>query len=390
MWSVSCLTPMACHVSVFSGGRMVKAAAPEQLLTRVQQTYEVVIEIIEAKNLIAGDRSGFSDPYVKPAVVIAEGIEYKLEKTPKIKQTLNPYWGCVREVTLSTEKDDIYLLFEVWDWDRIGRDDFLGRCSWRVPICDIDDTGGVVLDMWLMLEGAPEVTTGELRVLATVALADFVRGDWDPEADLARTARTSHAYDRFGVPLPPALRRPYLSWYSYLAVREMRQLAAWGETLGITNPIEHSREFFRQHKVKELVWLGIPRNRRGEMYLAALAVDSKRFGLASNYYEKLCEASGGIQNQHFIDIDKDVTRTAEGKNTFAATATGRASLKRILKAYALRNPVLGYCQSLSYIVEALMFVLTNEEDIFWCVGAGSPRSAFVDTRPHARTCLIVS
>lgn len=41
--------------------------------------------------------------------------------------------------------------------------------------------------------------------------------------------------------------------------------------------------------------------------------------------------SDGIQNQHFIDIDKDVTRTAEGKNTFAATATGRASLKRILK-----------------------------------------------------------
>mmetsp|Transcript_24890 Transcript_24890/g.64816 ORF Transcript_24890/g.64816 Transcript_24890/m.64816 type:complete len:476 (-) Transcript_24890:4112-5539(-) len=105
------------------------------------------------------------------------------------------------------------------------------------------------------------------------------------------------------------------------------------------------------------------------MYLAGLAVEQKRSGLASGYFDGLVKVAADLRTASSDLIDKDVNRTADGKQTFAGTSEGKAALSRILKAYSVRNRVLGYCQSLSYVVEALMFALASETDIFWCLAS---------------------
>lgn len=53
------------------------------------------VRLLEARNVIACDRGGTSDPYVVAALVDIAGREVKGEKqkTEKINKTLNPKWN---------------------------------------------------------------------------------------------------------------------------------------------------------------------------------------------------------------------------------------------------------------------------------------------------------
>ena len=44
--------------------------------------------------------------------------------------------------------------------------------------------------------------------------------------------------------------------------------------------------------------------------------------------------------------------------------TGGDALRFVLKAYALHNPSVGYCQSLNFI-SGMMLLFLQEEDAFW-------------------------
>eukprot|EP01052_Picozoa_sp_SAG31_P028331 SAG31_NODE_2725_length_5186_cov_4.147435_7_plen_375_part_00 len=62
-------------------------------------------------------------------------------------------------------------------------------------------------------------------------------------------------------------------------------------------------------------------------------------------------------------IELDLDRTFPG-HQLIDTDEGRDKLRRILVSYSVRNPEVGYCQSMNYIAAALMVVL-EEEDAFW-------------------------
>lgn len=65
-------------------------------------------------------------------------------------------------------------------------------------------------------------------------------------------------------------------------------------------------------------------------------------------------------------VDKDLRRTFPGHR--AMQREGRASLRRVLAAYAVRNPAVGYCQGLNFVAGTFLLFLP-EEPAFWCVCA---------------------
>ncbi|TPX69345.1 phosphatidylserine decarboxylase [Spizellomyces sp. 'palustris'] len=86
------------------------------------------VNVVEARNLMAKDRRGTSDPFV----VIKLGGQSN--KTSVIPRNLSPTWNEMFEFVLTPVLFDASLDFIVWDKDLIGKD-FLGQLS--IPISDI-------------------------------------------------------------------------------------------------------------------------------------------------------------------------------------------------------------------------------------------------------------
>ena len=88
---------------------------------------KIILKAIEARDLLAGDSNGLSDPYFK----IPHGQEgvvdlpKKQNRTRRIDKTLNPIWNETFVLEFNPMKCK-RLRIEVYDYDYIGRDDFLG------------------------------------------------------------------------------------------------------------------------------------------------------------------------------------------------------------------------------------------------------------------------
>nr|XP_021142695.1 ras GTPase-activating protein 4 isoform X2 [Columba livia] len=80
--------------------------------------------VLEARDLARKDRNGASDPFVR--------LRYngKAQESAVVKKSCYPRWNETFEFELA-EPTEEKLCVEVWDWDLVGRNDFLGKVSPR-------------------------------------------------------------------------------------------------------------------------------------------------------------------------------------------------------------------------------------------------------------------
>ena len=85
---------------------------------------------IEAKDLMAGDSNGLSDPYFKIPHKQRGVIDLpkKTNRTKTIMKTLNPKWNHTFECEFNPQACN-KLAIEVYDYDFIGKDDLLGTAE---------------------------------------------------------------------------------------------------------------------------------------------------------------------------------------------------------------------------------------------------------------------
>lgn len=70
-------------------------------------------------------------------------------------------------------------------------------------------------------------------------------------------------------------------------------------------------------------------------------------------------------NPNFYQIELDLHRTfSTNENLEGHTKTNRETLRRVLSAYIKRNPTVGYCQGMNFIV-AVLITQFSEEEAFW-------------------------
>lgn len=88
---------------------------------------KIIIQVVQGRGLAAEDLNGKSDPFMK----ITAGKGWK-RKTKVRKETLTPKWtDAIYE--LEYDKAHTEILFEVLDYDRIGKNEFLGKFKVSIP-----------------------------------------------------------------------------------------------------------------------------------------------------------------------------------------------------------------------------------------------------------------
>ncbi|KAJ2952626.1 hypothetical protein O0L34_g6956 [Tuta absoluta] len=112
----------------------------------------------------------------------------------------------------------------------------------------------------------------------------------------------------------------------------------------------------------ELVVNGIPESLRGELW-SVFSGSSLQKAQNKGLYEKLVNKALSSKNQANDEIERDLHRSLPEHPAFQ-NDVGISALRRVLCAYALKNPTIGYCQAMN-IVASVLLIYCPEEQAFW-------------------------
>lgn len=119
---------------------------------------------------------------------------------------------------------------------------------------------------------------------------------------------------------------------------------------------------YRVHNVRLAVLKGLPEKHRGELWMIFSGAINE---MANNpgYYESLVEKFMGTENIATDEIERDLHRSLPEHKAFQSVI-GINALRRVLRAYAFRNPHIGYCQAMN-LIAAVLLLYASEEETFW-------------------------
>jgi len=117
----------------------------------------------------------------------------------------------------------------------------------------------------------------------------------------------------------------------------------------------------KRKKLKKLLRRGVPDSLRAEIWKGLMDVNTIKSEKSEVFHQLVhseCEADFERV------ILKDISRTLPKHIMFQEGGQGRDSLHRILKAYSLYNPNVGYCQGMGFLV-GMFLTYMQEEDAFF-------------------------
>jgi hypothetical protein len=171
----------------------------------------------------------------------------------------------------------------------------------------------------------------------------------------------------------------YDEWWSGYQHHVQRRKKKWVRFMkesGLSTANDQPVRFpAKSEKLKRYIRKGIPAEWRGNAWFYYAKGHDK---LSSNkgLYDKLCTQMAGVKNHDTELIERDLHRTFPDNIHFrdeAVNDDGRSretesvmitSLRKVLTAFSVYQPKIGYCQSLNFLA-GLLLLFMDEERAFW-------------------------
>ncbi|KAG2449397.1 hypothetical protein HYH02_005547 [Chlamydomonas schloesseri] len=126
--------------------------------------------------------------------------------------------------------------------------------------------------------------------------------------------------------------------------------------------------------LKRLVREGVPPQLRGWVWMETSGAGEMRAAHTPSYYGNLVRAQ--TLSKATAQVELDLPRTFPG-HPYLSAEEGRAAMRRILTAYSVHNPVVGYCQGINFTVGVVLVAVgRDEEAAFWLLAALVERICF--------------
>lgn len=197
-----------------------------------------------------------------------------------------------------------------------------------------------------------------------------------------RTQVTSDR-DRYGFKKKTNFISPkeYNDWWVDYSKHCARRKKKWedlfkknGLSLNNDNP---TRFPARSEKLKRYIRKGIPAEWRGGAWWY-FAKGHEKLNSNIGLYDKLVESTVNLRNKDTEIIERDLNRTFPDNIHFRPEKTNSTlssstitpetpliqALRRVLVAFAIYQPNIGYCQSMNFIA-GLLLIFMDEEKAFW-------------------------
>ncbi|XP_041977166.1 TBC1 domain family member 9 isoform X2 [Aricia agestis] len=178
-------------------------------------------------------------------------------------------------------------------------------------------------------------------------------------AKIPRDKTSGPATDSDWTPQPPlmTLFRTYQT--SSIKQIQEKKVKQWEDHM---SEVGRGVSMYRTVEGSELVVSGIPESLRGELwsvFSGSILQKTQNKGL----YEKLVNEALSSKNTANDEIERDLHRSLPEHPAFQ-NDVGISALRRVLCAYALKNPTIGYCQAMN-IVASVLLIYCPEEQAFW-------------------------
>ncbi|KAH9506526.1 TBC1 domain member 2A [Dermatophagoides farinae] len=145
----------------------------------------------------------------------------------------------------------------------------------------------------------------------------------------------------------------------------------------MSNLTNHGEVPIGNFELKQMIRLGVPQDYRCKIWRSLIhqRVKDHKAKLSDDYYESLLRNRSKLGSQSKVldpsakQIELDLLRTLPNNRHFEnLESDGIERLRRVLLAYSLHNPSVGYCQGLNRLA-AVALLFMPEEDAFWCLVA---------------------